>query len=52
MTLRICVIAVLSLLLPTIDGSSDSTTSASVPSSDNSLPRMISLDFTVSMNLS
>ena len=41
-----------SLLLATTSGSSDSTISASVPSSDNSLPRMISLDLTVSTNLS
>ena len=34
---------VLSPLAPTILGSSASTTSASVPSSDRSLPRMISL---------
>ena len=44
--------ALLSLLLLTTAGSSDSTTSASVPSSDNSLPRMISLAFTVWMKLS
>ena len=45
-------ITVLSLLLETTDGSSDITTRASVPSSDSNLPRMISLLFTVSMNLS
>jgi hypothetical protein len=33
-------------------GSSDNTISASVPSSDRSLPRMISFDFTVSVNFS
>ena len=43
MTLRISPTVVLSPLPPTILGSSDSTTSASVPSSDRSLPRMISL---------
>ncbi len=50
--LRISPTTVPSLLLATTSGSSDSTISASVPSSDNSLPRMISLDLTVSMNLS
>jgi hypothetical protein len=40
------------LVAATTSGSSDSTISASVPSSDNSLPRMISLVLTVSMNLS
>ena len=43
MALRISPTVVLSPLPPTILGSSDSTTSASVPSSDRSLPRMISL---------
>ena len=43
MVLRISPTVVLSPLPPTILGSSDSTTSASVPSSDKSLPRMISL---------
>ena len=52
MILRMSPIAVESLLLATIWGSSDSTISASVPSSDSSLPRMISLVFTVSTNLS
>ena len=47
MTLRISPTVVLSPLPPTILGSSDSTTSASVPSSDRSLPRMISLVSTV-----
>jgi hypothetical protein len=50
--LRISPMVLPSLLLATTSGSSDSTTSASVPSSDNSLPRMISLVLTVSMNLS
>ena len=44
--------ALLRSLLETTFGSSESTISASVPSSDNNLPRMISLDFTVSVNLS
>ena len=52
MILRISAITLVRLLLATIDGSSDITISASVPSSDNSLPRMISLVFTVSTNLS
>jgi hypothetical protein len=51
-SLRISPTTLLSLLLATTSGSSDSTISASVPSSDNSLPRMISLVLTVSMNLS
>ncbi len=53
MILRISPMVFFNPLLPTIDGSSESTISASVPSSDNSLPRMISLVLTVSsMNLS
>ena len=52
MILRMSVMVFFSPLFPTIDGSSESTISASVPSSDNSLPRMISLVLTVSMNLS
>ena len=52
MILRMSPIVLVSLLLATTSGSSDSTISASVPSSDSSLPRMISLVFTVSMNLS
>ena len=52
MILRISPTTLPSSLLETTLGSSDSTISASVPSSDNSLPRMISLDLTVSANLS
>ena len=52
MIFRISPTTLVRLVLATIAGSSDSTISASVPSSDNSLPRMISLLFTVSMNLS
>ena len=47
MTLRISPMVVLRPLPPTMSGSSDSTTSASVPSSERSLPRMISLLSTV-----
>ncbi|CKX41248.1 Uncharacterised protein [Mycobacterium tuberculosis] len=43
---------VLSPLLPTIAGSSASTISASVPSSDSSLPLMTSLSRTRLMNSS
>ncbi len=52
MILRISATTLVSALLPTMEGSSDITISASVPSSDNSLPRMISFAFTVSTNLS
>ncbi|MGY3648187.1 hypothetical protein ACVWW2_003478 [Bradyrhizobium sp. LM4.3] len=49
---RMSATVLVSLLEATTSGSSESTISASVPSSDNSLPRMISLFLTVSMNLS